>query len=208
MRLLIFGKNQRVFKFFIDRFYKDLVVDVTNSKEDLLDKFYLYDYDLILLDLSSGIDFSAVIIEIRSDKQFLPIMCLLEKDHCSNLEKLLKLQINYLLWKPLLANNSALITFYSLTFDQSKNTFLVKDESLNLSKREHLLLKLLFLNRHKIFSKEELLQKIVENAYSVNLSLIDVYVYRLRKILKSQAPDVKIINRKNFGYQIAHCEAS
>lgn len=207
MRLLIFSQDQQLLRFFNIDFPKKSIIDVVDSEDDFFNNFYLNNYDLILLDIIFiGTDSSDLIEEIRGENQRVPIVCLLEKNKYSNLAGILSTQINYLLFKPDTQGQlSQIISFNLLDFDQNLDLFFAQNKSLKLSKQEHLLLRYLFFNQNKFNSKIEIAKKIMKESYSTNSNLIDVYIYRLRKILESSLSGVKIINRKNFGYKIAAC---
>jgi DNA-binding response OmpR family regulator len=210
MRLLIFSQDKQLLKFFNINFPKKAILDIVFSKEEFFTNFYLYDYDLILLDLYFvGACCSELIEEVREENKRISIICLFEKNKSLNLTKTLSLQINYLLFKPdLFSQNLQINSLNLLNFDQEADLFFAKNKLLELSKNEHLLLKLLFLNQHKFNSKPEIARKILKESYSIGSNLIDVYIYRLRKILGRESSGVKIINRKNFGYKITACADS
>lgn len=210
MRLLIFSQDKQLLRFFTINFPKKAILDLVFSKKDFFTNFYLYDYDLILLDLFFvGANCCDLIGEVREENKKISIICLFGKDKFSNLTKTLSLQINYLLFKPDLSSQKLQADSINLlNFNQETDLFLAKDKLLKLSKQEHLLLKFLFLNQHKFNSKLEISRKVLKESYHISSNLIDVYIYRLRKILGNESPGVKIINRKNFGYKITACADS
>ncbi len=210
MRLLIFSQDNQLLRFFTANFPKKAISDIVFSKEDFFTNFYLYDYDLILLDLLFvGNNYCDLIKEVREENKRISIICLFGKDKFPNLAETLSLQINYLLFKPdLFSQNLQTNSLNLLKFDQEADLFFTRNRMLKLSKQEHLLLKFLFLNQHKFNSKLEIARKILKESYLIGSNLVDVYIYRLRKILGSESSGVKIINRKNFGYKITACTDS
>lgn len=208
MRALIFARDHKHFEHFAASFPQKAILDCVFSVNDFLDKFYLYDYDLVFLEFfHPTLDYQGLIAEIKEENQDLSIFCYLDDVKNLNYSNLFSSKINCLLFKTILLTNSSEPNKFSgnLHFNEQAEEFYIKDSLLDLNKKEYLLLKYLFLNQNKYLSKTALSRKIIENCYAINSNIIDVYVYRLRKIIRSKSSDIKIINHRNFGYKITAC---
>lgn len=209
MRALIFTRNFNHLKHVIGSFPKKAILDAVYSLQEFLDKFYLYDYDLVFLELfDQSHDYQKLITEIKEEKEDLSIFCYLDDIKNFNFANLFYSRINCLLLQPTqLKDNMEKEEFSGdLHFNEQAEEFYIKGNLLDLNKKEYLLLKYLFLNQNKYLSKTSLSHKIIEDCYAINSNIIDVYVYRLRKIIKDKSPKIKIINHRNFGYKITACQ--
>ncbi len=208
MRFLILNCDEVFSKFVINYFCDKAILDFVKNENEFLNIFYLYDYDLILLNYSDHRNkILNLIREIKTEKPTLPIICMSDEKLLVDFSQLIFLQINYFLLKPNWSNlEKPSLSLGSLSFNPQVDSFFVKNSFLNLPKTEHLLLKFLFLNQNHFFSKDQLSHKIIKDLYSKNSNLIDVYIYRLRKLLFKKISGVEIVHRRNFGYKITACK--
>ena len=87
------------------------------------------------------------------------------------------------------------------TFDYQNQQLISEDAKLHLTRRESALLKLLCQYRNAVVPREIALEKIWgENDYFMGRSM-DVYISKLRKMLKND-PDVNIITIHNIGFML------
>jgi len=188
---------------------KNFIIDEVYSENDFFEKFYLYDYDLVIIrPFLSSLNLGELIAEIKTEKPKLPIIYLAQNDTSEALQKYLNMQINAILHFPSLLKTglaTANDSFGSLNFDFTKNCFLIRDRALDLPKRELILLRKLFFNRHQFLSRTEIAKFLLKDCYTSNSNLIDVYVYRLRKLLRKNFPEIKIKYYHALGYKISHC---
>lgn len=204
MRFLVF---KDVNNSIINSLEKFNLVDYSYEIENFLEKFYLYDYDLILLNIykleKKHLD---AIEEISHENNKIPILYFMEKIDFSLIEKILKIGIKNLLFGSNYFNCIQNIqTIGSLSFNHDSNCFYTSDKELILSKKEFFLLKFLFCNSNHFVSKNKIVNRLINDVYEKNSNLIEVYIYRLRKILKENKTNVKIISKRNFGYKISAC---
>lgn len=204
MRLLIFAQKNNCFS---HAFQKTNLVDYVYKTDVFLEKFYLYDYDLILFNIFHlEEDHLKAIEEIKAENTKVPILCCMEKISPLIIDKFLTLGVNNLLLRSCDSNfveNNVVLGSLSLNFES--NSFFILDRELFLRKKEFLLLKYLILNQKQFLSKNKIINQLIENAYERDSNLVEVYIYRLRKILRENSADVKIISKKNFGYRITAC---
>ena len=96
------------------------------------------------------------------------------------------------------ANAPQIVGCGKLVLDHASKTCKIGDEEIPLTKKEFDLLYLFLSNKNKIFSREEIMEKIWEkNIYVVDRT-IDVNINRLRK--KLGVYESKIVTRQGYGY--------
>jgi two-component system, OmpR family, response regulator len=91
------------------------------------------------------------------------------------------------------------VTVGQSTIDFINRLFHSKDTSLPLSKKEALLLKLFYQNKGKLLSREEILRQVWNSTDYYTSKSMDVYLTKLRKILKNEDA-VSIHNVHGTGY--------
>ncbi len=94
-----------------------------------------------------------------------------------------------------------ILTFGHFLFDPANQQLTSGSEHHQLTYRECELLKLLAANTGQIVKREEILMKVWENDQYFSSRSLDVFISRLRKILKSD-PSVRIENIHNIGYRL------
>ena len=207
MRYLILDQNVKNFRCLEKILCRSALLDHAFTKEIFFQKFYTCEYDLVILNYSKNkTEILEIIQEIKSENHNLPIICFTEDNVDFSLEEILVSQINFLFVLPQSINfKKTKITQANLSLDIENNFFYAGNRTLKLKNKEYLLLKYLFLNQNRFFSKEHLFYRITKNIHKRNSNLIDVYIYHLRKILKASCSGLQIINQKNCGYKIAAC---
>ena len=75
---------------------------------------------------------------------------------------------------------------------------LVNDEKIELTKKEFEILKLLLENQTKVYSREDILEKVWGNEVIVTDRTVDVNITRLRTKLGRYGPNLK--NKSGYGY--------
>ncbi|MEG1573560.1 MAG: response regulator transcription factor [Bacteroidales bacterium] len=91
-------------------------------------------------------------------------------------------------------------TIENINIDKTTKNITVDGKSVNLTKTEYMLLTTLAEERGRIFSREELMDRVWGDGCFVEIRTVDVHITRLRKKL-SLAGDI-IINRSGYGYCI------
>ena len=80
----------------------------------------------------------------------------------------------------------------------------VGGQSIDLTKTEFNLLRLLLQNPDKVFSREQILDAVWgTNAYLGDRT-VDVHILRLRKLLKPYGADKMIVTLRGSGYRLSH----
>lgn len=204
MRFLIFEQRNNCFKY---SFQKLNLIDYSYEIDGFLEKFYLYDYDLILLNISKIEAMHLELIqEIKSENKKVPILCCMEKIDDVLINKIFNSGISNFLFNHTQGNfykNDLVVG--SLSFNFLSNSFFISNQELILRKKEFLLLKFLVLNQNKFVSKRKIISRLINDIYDKDSNLVEVYIYKLRKILREKEANVKIISKRNYGYKISTC---
>lgn len=93
---------------------------------------------------------------------------------------------------------SNLCIFKEITIDLDGFTVKVNDELIDLTTKEFEILKILILNKHKVLSRDSLLNAAWDYDYFGDLRVVDVHIKNLRK--KLNVPYIKTV--KGVGYKI------
>lgn len=91
------------------------------------------------------------------------------------------------------------LVFGDMLIDLDVKEVTVKNEQIIFTKTEFELIALLAGNPERIFSREDIIEKIWRESPDITLRTVDVHVTRLRKKLGNYAP--VIINRSGYGYR-------
>ena len=192
-------------------------VDTANSAEAAM-KMQLSDYDLFIIDVMmgemNGFDFASKIRSTEALKD-VPIIICTAKDSEDDLIdgfsrgvddyikkpfsiRELIARIKSLLRRTKFESNEVFLTYQTLMVDIEKKSCSIDGEEVLLTKKEFEILKLFLQNRGRIFSREEILDKVWENDVLVIDRTIDVNINRLRKKLKQYGNN--IITKLGYGY--------
>ncbi len=195
-------------------------VDTANSAEQAL-KILTDDHDLILLDVMlEGMSGYQLANKLRSElKNNIPIIFLTAKNTENDMitgfsiggddyitkpfslkEVLVRIKaISRRTAKP--TNDTAenhLINVGELTINDIAKTVKINDETILLTKKEFLILKMLCESIGRFYSREEILNHVWNDESYVLIRTVDVHIARLRKKLGDFGNH--IINRPGFGY--------
>ena len=175
--------------------------------------------DIILLDIMlpdiDGLEFCKI---VRSDKNtaHIPIIMLTAKS--TEIDKIVGLELgadDYITkpfsFRELVARIKAvlrrsqkkssekIIKIGDLTIDTESFEVNIKNEKLNLTSKEFKLLLLFVKNQNKVFSREEILDKVWKDDYDVYDRTVDVYVKHLREKLREYRKCIKTV--RGIGYK-------
>ena len=170
-------------------------VDTANSAEAAM-KMQLSDYDLFIIDVMmgemNGFDFASKIRSTEALKD-VPIIICTAKDSEDDLIdgfsrgvddyikkpfsiRELIARIKSLLRRTKFESNEVFLTYQTLMVDIEKKSCSIDGEEVLLTKKEFEILKLFLQNRGRIFSREEILDKVWENDVLVIDRTIDVNI--------------------------------
>ncbi len=174
------------------------------------------EYDAVVLDLGlPKMDGSAVLKKVRSEGNTVPILILTAHSEVPSRVMALNSGADDYLIKPfdideLLARLGAisrrsasqqqsLITIGNFSFDSSARRIFIDDQEIHIPKREFSLLECLLQRQGKVVSKDVILDSIYSLNEDADISVIDLYIHRLRKRL-AKAVDLKISTLRGLGY--------
>lgn len=194
-------------------------VDIANNGEDVLRFLKVSSYDLIILDIMMPYLDGYETLKIIRDKNIdIPILFLSAKSKVDDKIKGLDLGADDYLTKPfkkeeLLAHIRALlrrkygkqkneITYKDLTLDLTSYILKSKDKELELQNKEYQIMELFIMNPDKIYSGDEILDKVWALEDISDISTLWVYISNLRKKLESINSDLTIKSTRGIGYSL------
>jgi two-component system cell cycle response regulator CtrA len=179
---------------------KDFIVDTTDLGEDGLEIGKLYDYDIIILDLTlPDIDGYEVLRRLRTAQVHTPVLIMSGRAGIDSKIKGLGLGADDFMTKPFSGDElvarihavvrrskghpHSMIRTGKLVLDIECRTAAVEDEPVHLTGKEYGVLELLSLRKGIILTKEVLLNHLYGGMDEPELKIIDVFVCKLRKKL-------------------------
>jgi two-component system copper resistance phosphate regulon response regulator CusR len=226
MRILVIEDEPRVASFIQKGLAEQAYnVDVALDGKDGEQMALKEKYDLVVLDVmlpkKSGID---ICISLRKEHPSLPILMLTALDSTEDTVKGLNAGADDYLAKPfefaeLLARVRALlrraqatresnnlISCADLVMDTSAKTVRRQEKLIELTAREFSLLEYLLINKGRVVSRVDILERVWDTNFDTNTNVVDVYINFLRK--KMDKPfDVKLINTvTGMGYVLKEPE--
>ena len=103
--------------------------------------------------------------------------------------------------KKTIKTNGSIFKIASFVFDYNHQTLVSKDDTQKLTSKEADLLKLLCENINEELDRAEALKKIWNNDSYFNARSMDVYITKLRKILKAD-PNIELLNIHGKGFKL------
>lgn len=202
---------------------KGFEVAIAYNGDQALKKYESEEPDLILLDWSmpdiSGID---VLKRIRENQNFVPVVMITGKSAKEDIvEGLAAGADDYITkpfnWEELMARvNAAIrraqqpnashpkrIRFGKVILDAKTHRAWLEDKELNLSPREYSMLELFMQNPKRIYSRDELIEKVWGLDFDGDSKTVDVHICWLRQKIEEDPNKPKIIQTvRGFGYRL------
>lgn len=189
-------------------------VDYFQDLGEIDDYLILNKYDLIILDLMlgnfDGLDFLKM---VRSEIKR-PIIILTAKDGKEDELKGLELGADDYIKKPfdpdiLLAriksklriNENSEISYRQTTFDFETGLVKKNESKIYLTSQEKKILKILFINKGRVLSKESLISMVSDNFDSASERTIVTHIYNIRKKILEIGADDPVENVWKEGYR-------
>ncbi|KLU63381.1 response regulator MprA [Peptococcaceae bacterium CEB3] len=195
-------------------------VDSANDGEQALEFIEINSYDAIVLDLNlpkiDGID---VLKAIRRTDKELRVLILSARteveDKITGLDtgandylskpfhfKELEARIRALLRREF-AQRDTVLAFGDFKVDTAQKCVKVKDQEVDLTKKEYAILEYLFINKDRIVSAEELIEHIWDSEIDMFSNSFKVHINSLRKKLAEHVGGKEIIkNTRGVGYSV------
>lgn len=196
-------------------------VDVAMDGNEAYDKIMNNTYHLVVLDLMlPGLDGLEVCKKVR-ETSMVPIIILTAKGEDSSKVLGLEYGADDYLTKPFnilelkarikailrrvnvseQLNTSSVITVGEFSINTLGRKVSIKNREINLTAKEFDLLLLLVINKDKVFSREELLEKIWGYEYFGDVRTVDVHIRRLREKIEDNSSQPEFIMTKwGVGY--------
>jgi len=192
--------------------------EIAHSSEEAF-KRALASFDLLLLDVMMGeISGFKLADKIRKElKLEIPIIFLTAKDTENDMLTGFSIGADDYLSKPFSINeltarvkavlkrslsdkkkNTTILKFGDIELDTSRKRLIVNDERVELTKKEYEILKLLLENLGKVYSRDDILEKIWGKDVIVTERTVDVNITRLRTKLGEYG--VCLQNKTGYGY--------
>jgi len=192
--------------------------EVAHSAEEALKK-NIPDFDLLLLDVMMGAMSGFKLADkIRKELKFeTPVIFLTAKDTENDVLTGFSLGADDYIAKPFSINEltarvkavlkrspadkrkaSAIIKFGEIELDTSRKRLIIENERVELTKKEYEILRLLLENTGKVFSRDDILEKVWGNDVIVTERTVDVNITRLRSKLGEWGSCIK--NKTGYGY--------
>lgn len=174
------------------------IVEQADNGSDALSRLKLYEYDLVILDVSMpGLDGFEVCRRYRGSGGMLPVIMLTGKGAISDKTegfdagaddyltkpfhpKELSIRIKALLRRPSQIV-SPVFKVGHLTLDSAARRVLVAGEEIKLLPQEFALLEFLMRNPNRVFSSDEILDKVWSNEKDTANDTVRVHINKLRK---------------------------
>jgi two-component system OmpR family response regulator len=192
-------------------------VDVASDGGEALELARVARYDLLLLDVMlprlSGLEVCRRLREAQND---VPILILTARDAVEDRVQGLDLGADDYLVKPvalpeLFARVRALLRrregrrnpvlrVGSLTLEPARRVLLVAGTAVDLTGKEFAILELFMRHPERVFTREEIGERVWDFAYEGGSNLIDVYVGRLRRKLGPASS--YLVTRRGHGYSL------
>ena len=216
MRILLVEDNQDLADWLGRLLRKDnYVVDHVGDGETADDVLKTEDYALVLLDLAlPGIGGIEVLKRLRARKSSVPVIVLTANDALTSRIGGLDAGADDYVVKPFDASELAArvraqlrrtgagrqtaITVGRLTLDTGSRSFLIDDQPLALTPREHALLEALILRAGRPVRKEALVSAVFGLDDDAGPNAIEVHAHRLRK--KLEGSGIAIATVRGLGY--------
>ena len=200
---------------------KGFDVKHANNGEAAYELFCLNEFDICLIDVMMPLkDGFTLAQEIRKMDKRIPIIFLTAKTMQEDMIKGLSIGGDDYITKPftmeiLLARMQALlrrtgaqeepeshiVSIGNLQFDRKRQVLISNGEEHKMTSREAALLDMLYEKRNDVLFRSYALKKIWGEDSFYNSRNMDVYITRLRKLLKNE-PNVQIINVHSTGFKL------
>jgi len=198
---------------------EDYTVDTAIDGEDGISFCKTYNYDVIILDLMMPkLDGYGVIKQLRASGDKTHILVLSAKDQVPDRTSALDMGADDFLMKPfafeeLLSRIKALIRrkygeksnllmINELTLDTINKTVIYKQNIITLSPFEYNCLEYLAMNRGRIISKEQIIDRLHNAEGEFQSNIVEALVYSIRKKLEVVGAGSLIQTKRGYGYII------
>ena len=221
MRILIVEDekhlNDLLYDYVLDKYGFAIIDQIYDGFEALI-SIQEHEYDLVLLDVMlpnvNGFD---ICRKLRESKDT-PVIMLSALSDEENQIKGYDLGVDEYITKPyspklVLKKIEAILSRYSeditddfkvygiIKYNLDKHQIMIKDEDVNLNKKEWDLFNTFISNKGRLFSRDDLLNKVWGFDYFGEERTVDTHIKRLRKKLKSASTYIKTIFKEGYKFE-------
>lgn len=194
-------------------------VDSAYDGQEALDLYRTNHYDLIILDLNlPKVDGLEVLKEIRKNDLNTKVMILSAQSAIEERVKGLDLGANDYLIKPFdfreldarirtllridFKMNPNILVVKDLTLDTNSATVYIKDNEVELTRKEYAILHYLMVNKGKLISNEEIFEHVWNNEADEFSNALKFHMHSLKKKLAKYSDIDYIKNKRGLGYKV------
>lgn len=218
MRALIIEDETSIARF-LRRILEEegFAVDIEASGERGQTLAFVYDYDVIVLDLGLPDRPGAAIIQaLRQQGRNTPVIVLTGSGDIDTMVRTLDIGADDFLSKPIDrdafkarirallrrggATRTEQLTVGNVVLNRITRQVLVDGKELRLGPKEHALLEHFILTQGAVVTRSELLEKVWDQSFDPGTNVIDVNVGRLRKRLADAGAKISVVSRRAVGF--------
>ena len=221
MRILVIEDDAKIASF-IERGLREdgYAVDVARDGNEGLTNAFVYEYDLLLVDIMlPGKNGFEIVRELRAKQRLMPILMLTARDSEEDAVRGLDCGADDYLRKPfgfneLLARIRALmrrgggsrsdsLSYGGIELDRRRHLAQRGGEDLDLTPREFQLLEQFVLHGGEVVRRTELLEKVWDLHFDPETNVVDVHVANLRRKLRASGKGADIHTIRGVGYMLS-----
>ena len=221
-KILIVDDERRISRFLqMELEHEGYVAETEGNGRKALERILSGDYELVLLDVMlPDMDGMTICRKVR-EKSDVPIIMLTAKDEIEDKVSGLDIGADDYVTKPfaieeVMARIRAVLRSHekeeapegeklivrNLTMYPSRFEVTYKDDQLQLTKKEFLLLEYLMRNKRNVLTREQILQEVWGYDYIGDTNVVDVYIRYLRAKIDDKYNDKFIYTVRGVGYVI------
>lgn len=221
-KILIVDDERRIARFLqMELEHEGYVAETEGNGRKALERILSGDYELVLLDVMlPDMDGMTICRKVR-EKSDVPIIMLTAKDEIEDKVSGLDIGADDYVTKPfaieeVMARIRAVLRSHekeeapegeklivrNLTMYPSRFEVTYKDDQLQLTKKEFLLLEYLMRNKRNVLTREQILQEVWGYDYIGDTNVVDVYIRYLRAKIDDKYNDKFIYTVRGVGYVI------
>lgn len=218
--ILLVEDNKKISENVIKYFENEADITPVYDGDEAIRYLNMYTYDIVILDLMLPEIDGMSILNYISKKNFnTGVIILTAKEELEDKLKAfeigahdyltkpffmeeLKARINVILKSMGKIKNSNIIEFKDLYIDMKSKNAYIKYNKIELNEKLYNLLEYLLLNKGVLLFKEQIFDNICGYNSDASTDIVEVYMSRLRKQLKSFRYDKYILTKRGMGYML------
>ena len=218
VKILLVEDNIEISKNVVEYFNNEVEINAVYDGKDAIEHLNAFTYDLVILDLMlPEVDGMTVLKYISKNCLNTGVIILTAKEELGDKLKAFNLGANDYLTKPFFmeelkarinailksmgkVKNQNILEFKNLKIDMKTKKVFINDNELDLNEKLYKLLEYLVLNKGVLLFKEQIFDNICGYNSDAATEIIEVYISRLRKILKEHGYGKYLVTKRGMGY--------